>query len=256
MTCLMQSGLRFNIRLDGPAGAPWVVFSNSLLTELSLWDHQVAALSDRFRVLRYDQRGHGATEVPPGPATIAQLAEDIAGIMGQLGIGTAHFVGVSMGAATGIALAQRQPGLVARLLCADGNAATAPGGFQGWEERIAAAQRDGMRALADATLVRWFATPDGAAIPAVRSMIEGTRLEGFVACARALQDYDFRPGLPQMRLPTLFVAGSADGTMPASMPLLAAAVPGAQYAEIAEAGHLPCIEQPDAFNAVLEAFLA
>lgn len=256
MTGITQDGLQFNIRVEGREGAPWLVFSNSLLTNLDLWEHQVAALSGRFRILRYDQRGHGGTAVPPAPATITQLADDIDGIMGQLGIGTAHFVGVSMGAATGIALAQRNPGRVARLLCSDGNAATAPGGAQGWEERIAASRAGGMKALADVTLDRWFASPDSPAIPAVRAMIEGTPLDGFVACARALQDYEFRPGLAAMRLPVLFVAGSADGAMPKSMPLLAEAVPGARYQEIADAGHLPCIEQPEAFTAALSAFLS
>ena len=256
MTAITRDGLQFNIRLDGPEGAPWLVFSNSLLTNLSLWDHQVAALSHRFRILRYDQRGHGGTQVPPGPATIAQLADDIDGIMDQLGIASAHFVGVSMGAATGIALAQSNPGRVARLLCSDGNAATAPGGAQGWEERIAAARRDGMKPLADVTLSRWFASPASPAIPAVRAMIEGTKLEGFVACARALQDYEFRPGLAEMRMPVLFVAGSADGAMPKTMPLLAEAVTGARYQEIAGAGHLPCIEQADTFTAALSAFLS
>ncbi len=256
MTRITRDGLQFNIRLDGPEGAPWLVFSNSLLTNLSLWDHQVAALSGRFRILRYDQRGHGGTQVPPGPATITQLAGDIDGIMDQLGIASAHFVGVSMGAATGIALAQSNPARVARLLCSDGNAATAPGGAQGWEERITAARRDGMEALADVTLSRWFASPASPAIPAVRAMIEDTKLEGFIACARALQDYEFRPGLADMRMPVLFVAGSADGAMPKTMPLLAKAVPAARYQEITDAGHLPCIEQADAFTAALSAFLS
>lgn len=255
MTEITQDEVRFNIRLDGPEGAPWVVFSNSLLTDLSLWDKQVVALSDRFRILRYDQRGHGGTAVPPGPATIPQLADDIAGIMDQLGIAAAHFVGVSMGASTGIALAQRAPHRVTRLLCSDGNAATPPGGAQGWEERIATGLQDGMRALADATLSRWFASPGSPAIPVVRAMIERTPPAGFVACARALQEYDLRPGLGEMRVPALFVAGAADGAMPASMPLLAGTVPGGRYHEIAGAGHLPCVEQSDAFTAVLRAFL-
>ena len=255
MNPIEHDGLRFNIRIDGPVGAPWLVFSNSLLTNLSVWDHQVAAFAGRFRILRYDQRGHGGTSVPPGPATITQLCDDIDAIMARLGIAAASLVGLSMGAATGIALAQRHPARVARLVCSDGNASTAPGGAKGWADRIAAARQDGMTALADATLGRWFATPGCPAIPAVRAMIEATPLAGFVACARALQEYDFAPGLPAMRLPALFIAGSADCAMPQTMPLLAAQVPGARYVEVAAAGHLPCIEQPAAFNAALEEFL-
>ena len=256
MTAIEHDGLRFEVRVEGAKGAPWLVFSNSLLTNLSLWNAQVAAFAGRFRILRYDQRGHGGTDVPSEPATIGQLAADINAIMGQLGVEDARFVGVSMGAATGIALAQRHPERVARLLCSDGNAATPPGGADGWEERIATGQAAGMVALAEATLPRWFASTESPAVSAVRAMIEATPLGGFVACARALQEYDFAPGLPAMRLPVLFVAGAADGAMPRTMPLLAEAVPGARYREVAEAGHLPCIEQPAAFNAVLQAFLA
>ena len=256
MTTIRHDNLDFNIRTEGPEGAPWIVFSNSLLTNLHLWDNQVAAFAGRFRTLRYDQRGHGGTTVPPGPTTITQLSDDIAAIMTRLGIARAHFVGCSMGAATGIALAQRHPDLVDRLLCSDGNAATAPGGAKGWEDRIEAARRSDPAGTADATIARWFANTDSPAVPAVRRMIETTPLDGFIACARALQDYEFTPGLATMRQPTLFLAGAQDGVMPQSMPRLATQVPNGRYEEIPDAGHLPCIEQPTAFNAAMNDFLS
>ena len=255
-----HDGIRFRCRIDGREDAPWMVLSNSLVTDLTVWDEQVAAVAGRYRILRYDQRGHGGTSVPAEPATIAQLAEDAAALMREVGAKDAVFGGVSMGAATGFCLAQRHPDLVARLIASDGQAATAPGGAQSWQERIELGQREGMTGYADVTLPRWFSqrsrTEGNEAIARVRAMIEATPLAGFVACARALQDYDFRAGLAAMRQPTLLIAGAEDGPMPASMRGLAAQIPDARFVKIADAGHIPGIERPAAFNAALEAFSA
>jgi len=225
-----HDGLRFRCRLDGIEGKPWMVFSNSLVTDLRVWDHQVAAFADRFRILRYDQRGHGGTSVPPGPATIAELADDAAALMVHFGAGDAVFVGVSMGAATGFALAQKHPELVGRLVASDGQAANAPGGAAAWQERIALAEARGMTGYADVTLERWFSARSRAegnpALAPIRRMIEATPL-----------------------------AGAEDGVMPASMRALLPQLGDARYVEIADAGHIPGIERPEAFNAALEAFL-
>ncbi len=257
---LNHDGLRFRCEIDGSEGAPWMVLSNSLVTDLTVWDAQVAAFAGRYRILRYDQRGHGGTSVPAGPATIAQLAEDAAALMGALGASDAVFAGVSMGAATGFCLAQRHPDLVARLIASDGQAATAPGGAQAWQDRIDLGQREGMTGYAVVTMQRWFSersrTEGNEAMARVRAMIEATPLEGFVACARALQDYDFRTGLATMRQPTLLIAGAEDGPMPASMRGLVERIPDARFVEIADAGHIPGIERPEAFNAAMAAFLA
>lgn len=255
-----HDGIRFRCRIDGAGDAPWMVLSNSLVTDLTVWDPQVAAFAGRYRILRYDQRGHGGTSVPRQPATVVQLAEDAAALMRAVGVAAAVFGGVSMGAATGFCLAQRHPGLVARLIASDGQAATAPGGAQAWQERIELGQREGMTGYADATMQRWFSrrsrTEGNGAMARVRAMIEATPLEGFVACAHALQDYDFRAGLAAMRQPTLLIAGAEDGPMPAGMRGLAAQIADARFVEIEDAGHIPGIERPAAFNAALEAFLA
>lgn len=261
MECFIEhDGLRFRCRLDGPEGAPWMVLSNSLVTDLDVWESQVGAFAGRFRILRYDQRGHGGTAIPAAAATIAQLAEDVAFLMRHVGARHAVFGGVSMGAATGFCLAQRHPDLVARLIASDGQAATAPGGAQAWQERIELAQRGGMPAYADVTMQRWFSARSreeaSPAMPQIRRMIETTDLDGFIACARALQDYDFRPGLAGMPQPTLLIAGAEDGAMPASMRTLAAQIPNARFVEIADAGHIPGIERPSAFNAAVAGFLA
>ena len=258
-TTIQLDGLGFRCRLDGPEGAPWLVFSNSLLTNLTLRDPQVAAFGDRFRILRYDQRGHGGTDVPPGPANLDQLVQDAAGLLDAFGITGATVVGVSMGAATALCLAARSPQLVARVVGSDGQAGTAPGGAAVWQERMDFARDKGMEAAADATVRRWF-HPDSVAagIPAVgkvREMVRTTPQDGFIACATALQGYDFRAELGNIRQPALLVAGEADGAMPKTMRAMQAAIPGAGFVEIPGAGHLPNIEKPEAFNAALAEFL-
>ena len=254
-----HDGLRFRCRIDGPPGAPWMVFSNSLVTDLSVWDPQVAAFGDRYRILRYDQRGHGGTDVPSGRTSITQLSDDAAALMAHFGVTGAVFAGVSMGAATGFCLAPRMPAQIARLVASDGQAATAPGGAQLWQDRIDAARRDGAEALADATVARWFSPSSKAranpAMAKVRAMVANTKLDGFIVCAQALQDYDVRATLPAITQPSLLIAGAADGAMPQTMRGLARILPNARYVEIADAGHIPGIECPDDFNAALEAFL-
>ena len=254
-----HDGLRFRCRLDGPEGAPWMVFSNSLVTDLTVWDPQVAAFGDRYRILRYDQRGHGGTDVPRGRTTIARLADDAAALMAHFGVTGAMFAGVSMGAATGFCLAPRRPDLIARLVASDGQAATAPGGAQAWQDRIDAALRDGIETLADTTVARWFSASSKAqgipALATVRAMVAGTKMDGFIACAQALQDYDFRSTLSDITQPALLIAGAADGAMPKTMRSLVDIIPNARFVEIAEAGHIPGIERPAEFNAALDDFL-
>lgn len=252
-------GLRFRCRVDGPEDAPWMVFSNSLATDIALWDAQVAQFCGRYRCLRYDQRGHGGTEVPPGPATLTQLTDDAAALMERFGARQAVFVGVSMGAATGFDLAARYPDRVARLVASDGQAATAAGGAASWEERIVSLRQHGMEAFADATVARWFAASSRAegnpAVTTVRAMVARMPQAGVIACMRALQAYDVRAGLPGLRQPTLLIAGAEDGAMPQVMQGLQGVIAGSIYEEIAGAGHLPGIEQPERFNAVVERFL-
>jgi 3-oxoadipate enol-lactonase len=256
---LQVNGLAFHCRIEGREGAPWMVWSNSLLTDTGLWAAQVAAFGDRFRLLRYDQRGHGGTQVPSATTNFDELISDLAGLMGQLGIEGALVGGCSMGAATALGLAARHPALCAAVIASDGQAGTAPGGAQSWQERMDFARANGMAKHAEATLQRWFAPASIAegnpAIPAVREMILSTPFDGFIACATALQSYDLRAEIAGIRQPALLIAGAQDGAMPQTMRGIAAGMPDARYVEIPEAGHLPCIERPGAFNAAVEAFL-
>lgn len=243
--------------IDGRDGAPWIVFSNSICTDLSLWEGQAAALAPDFRVLRYDQRGHGGSSLPFSPCNFEQLGGDVAALLDHLRIDTCTFVGLSMGVPTGLDLYAKQPQRIARLVLCDGQAATAPGGAAGWEERIEMARRDGMDAFANATVGRWFSADqvqDGRA-DVVRRMIAATPFAGFEACARALQNYGYSDVLPRITVPTLLIAGKDDGKMPDAMRRMRDTIAGAQFVEIADAGHIPGIAQPEAFNRALLDFL-
>lgn len=246
-------------RLDGPAGAPWIVCSNSLATNLAMWDDLVAAFPNH-RILRYDQRGHGSSPIPDAPTTVPQLADDLDALMAELDVHGATFIGASLGAATGLCAAARAHSRIARLIAADGNAKTPPGGAEAWAERLVVARQQGMPAFADLTIPRWFAPAAVAAghpaIPRIRTMIETTPYAGLAACVAALQSCDITAALPLIRQPTLLIAGAQDGAMPATMQAIRQRIAGATYIEIAAAGHLPAVEQPAAFAATVQAFLA
>jgi 3-oxoadipate enol-lactonase len=252
------NGISFNCRVDGRDGAPWVVFSNSLMTNLSMWDGQVAALKDDFHILRYDHRGHGQTDAPEGRYNFAQLTADVVALLDAFGIARAHFVGLSMGGMTAVALAENHPGRVDRLVPCDCGPASTPQSAQQWEERITLARSGGMEALVEPTIGRWFApefvNANKHAVDSVREMIRTTPVNGFIGCAYALSDFDLRPGLAGIRNPVRFLCGSKDASL-AGTKALNAGVPGSALIEIPEAGHISNIENPAAFTRALREFL-
>lgn len=255
---LNHDGLNFNCRIDGSDAADrWIVFCNSLVTDLAIWDAQVEALEDRFTILRYDQRGHGATGIPEGPSTFAELGGDLSFLLDHFGIARCTVVGLSMGCPTALDLVSRDPRRVERLVLVDGQAETAPTGAATWQARIDKARAEGMEAIADDTVSRWFSEEfvRGGGAERLRRAIAAMRVEGFETCARALQSYAYADVLPSIACPTLLVAGANDGAMPANMAALRERIPGARFIEIADAGHIPNLEQPDAFNRILLDFL-
>jgi 3-oxoadipate enol-lactonase len=258
---ISANGLVFRCRVDETAGdnAPWLVFSNSLMTDLTLWDDQAAVLSRRFRILRYDQRGHGDTTVPDADCRFDDLVDDVTALFDAFGIVRTVFVGISLGAVTALRLAARHPERVTRVAICDGNVATPPGGAKVWDERIHIAEAGGMEVLVEPTVNRWFCPASleagHPAIVRVSDMIRRTPFEGFVRCARALQSFDFRADLAGLQCPTLMLAGAEDGILPETLRQMADQVSGARFVQIDHAGHLPNIEQPEAFNRALSAFL-
>ena len=252
--------ITLNAYIDGPEGAPWIVLSNSLGANLSMWDGQIETLAAKFRVLRYDVRGHGQSDAPKGPYTLVQLEDDIIALMDHFGIEQAAYMGLSMGAMCGMGLALRHPDRFARMILADGRA-DAPEGFRNmWDERIAKVKADGLEGIVEGTLNSWLtegwrkANPD--ALDQVRQMVLGNDPNGYIGCCRALQGLDYLRQLGSVRTPVLYVGGAQDmGAAPAVMQAMADATPGARYVEIPDAAHVANINAPETFNAILSDFL-
>ena len=256
---IKANGININYQIDGPEGAPWLVLSNSLATNLSMWDEQARALEQAYRVLRYDQRGHGGTDAPAGRYSFATLLADAIALMDALGIRKAHFAGLSMGGATALGLAEAHPDRLDRVIVCDSPCQSTPVSTQQWEERIAVAQKQGIEALVEPTVSRWFPPEALAANPPhidkVRRMIRTTPVNGFIGCAAALADHDYASAVATVTRPVLFMAGEKDGVTPVAMRKLSAALPGSRYVELPGAGHISNMDQPQAFTEVLRDFL-
>jgi 3-oxoadipate enol-lactonase len=251
------NGARFHYRLDGAADAPVVVLSNSLGTNLAMWDSQIPALSQKFRVLRYDSRGHGQSDVPPGPYTIETLGRDVVGLLDALQIPTARYCGLSVGGLIGqwlgINSSKRFKSLT---LC---NTAARIGTVEGWNSRIASITEGGMAPIANGVASRWFtedfAKRAPATVDATRQMLLHSSPEGYIATCAAIRDEDLREAISRVSLPTLVISGAHDAaTTPANGRFVAEKIPGAQYLEL-NAAHLSNIEAAEHFTAALLKFL-
>jgi 3-oxoadipate enol-lactonase len=252
------NGIRIYHELSGPVDAPVVMLSNSLGTRLEMWDPQMPALAGRYRVLRYDSRGHGRSDAPPGPYSIAMLADDACALLDALGIARVHFCGLSKGGMVGQRLGSHHGDRLSSLvLCAT---AARLGPPELWDQRIEQSAREGMAALVDGVAERWFtagyrATPRPE-IEQVRAMILATSPQGYGACCAAIRDMDQSEAIRAIRTPTLIVAGADDpATTIDVMRDLHERIPGARFVEIAPAAHLLNIEQADRFNRTLTSFL-
>jgi 3-oxoadipate enol-lactonase len=252
------NGITINYEVDGPTGAPWLVFSNSLATSLAMWEEQADALKFSFRVLRYDQRGHGATDAPAGRYAFDTLLDDAIGLLDALSIEKAHFAGLSMGGATALGLAERHPGRFERIIVCDSPCQSTPQSSQQWEERIAVAEKDGMAALIEPTIARWFPPETVAKNPPhldkVRAMIGATPVNGFIGCAAALAAHDYASAIATVKCPVLFLTGEKDAATPA-MRKLAEKLPGARYFELLGAGHISNMDRPWEFTQTVRDFL-
>lgn len=247
---------RIHFRLDGAPGKPVLVLSNSLGTNLEMWAPQIEALSERFHVLRYDTRGHGQSDVTPGPYSMAMLAADVIGLLDQLNIGRAHFCGLSMGGITGMQLALAYPERIERLvLC---NTAAWIGPPENWTARVEKVRAEGMEAIADAVVAKWLTPEFAQANPLVtqlREMLLATAPEGYAANCCAVRDSDLRGKIAQIKAPTLVIGGSGDiPTPPSDSAYLVASIPGAKYVEL-EAAHISNLQQPQRFTQALLDFL-
>jgi 3-oxoadipate enol-lactonase len=250
--------VRMHYKMGGPAGAPALVFSNSLGTDLSLWSAQAAEFGNKFRVVRYDQRGHGQSSSPAGPYKVEDLGQDVVDLLDFLKLDRVHFCGLSMGGQTGMWLgvnaAQRLQKLV---LC---NTAAKIGNAQGWNVRIDAVNRGGTKSVADAVLERWFTfayrNAEPSEVTRVREALERHDTAGYVACCAAVRDFDYREKVQAIRTPTLVIAGAHDpATPPGDTKWVAEQIAGSKFVEL-DASHLSNMGARERFNAELGGFLA
>lgn len=244
--------------LEGPEGAPVLTFSHSLCADHRMWDAQIPAFTKRFRVLRLDTRGHGATSAAAGPYSFDMLAGDVVGLLDALGIARTHFVGLSLGGMVGQNLALRYPDRVDRLvLCATAASTPQP---ESWDTRIKIAETKGLAGLADATLGRWFSDGFRAAAPEVVARIgqaiRATPLAGFVGCGQAIRTLNNLPRLPAIRARTLILIGDDDiGTPVPISEEMHRLIPGSALVVFPWARHLINIEVAEGFNRAVLGFL-
>jgi 3-oxoadipate enol-lactonase len=250
-------GAQFWYQLDGAEGSPVLMLSNSLASALTMWEPQVAPFSRHFRLLRYDQRGHGKTAVTPGPYTSAQLGGDALALLDALKIPRAHFLGLSMGGAAGMWLATQHPARVNKLVLS--NTAAKFGTPEVWNTRMEAVRKGGMAVVADATIERWFTAgfraASAEAVAAIKRQVLATDPAGYLACSAAIRDNDQQESIRSIRAPTLVIAGTHDaGTPPAANKLVADRIPGARYVEL-DAAHISNIEAAAEYTQTVLDFL-
>jgi 3-oxoadipate enol-lactonase len=238
-------------RFDGPEDAPVVVLSNSLGMALEMWEEQVPALSERFRVLRYDQRGHGGTPASSGPYAIADLARDALALLDELGLERVAFCGCSLGGMTGLWLAINAADRIDRLALCCTTAHLPP--REMWIERAATAREQGMEPLVEGALERWFTPALAERRPEVledaRRMLLAADPEGYAGCCEAIADHDLRASLGRIEAATLIIAGADDpATPPDHARMMEAGIDGARLVVLDDARHLANIERPDDVN--------
>jgi 3-oxoadipate enol-lactonase len=238
--------------VDGPENAPVLVLGNAQATSTAMWEPQLAALTERFRLVRYDHRGHGGSPVPDGPYTLADLGTDLLALLDKLGLERVHLGGLSLGGMVAMWVAAHEPSRVDRLALLCTSARFGPPEL--WERRIETVRAHGIESIAETLLARWFTPefdkPD--IIGWARSMLTATPAAGYMGCCAAIQAMDLRPVLGAITAPTLVIAGAADpATPPEHARVIAAGIPGARLEIVPDAAHLANVERPEAVTALL-----
>ncbi len=254
------NGCRFNFEVRERRGAPWITFSHALANNLSLWDDVVEALSDRYSILRYDQRGHGGSEAVPGPYSFPMLIADAVGLLDHVGIDRTHWVGLSIGGMIGYGLGIEHGDRLRSLIACDSRADAPPDYASYFQSRIDKTRDHGMAGVVDSTIERWFTPASRAAglpvIEKVRRMILTTDPVGHEGCCEALKTLSFGARCHEIDLPVLILGGAEDkGAPPERLAEVAALIPGARHVVIPAAGHITALENPPDFMAALDGFL-
>lgn len=258
MQFVQTNGINIHYRMDGPESVPVIVLSNSIGTDLTIWDQATESLKSRFGVLRYDSRGHGKSDVPCGPYTIPMLAGDVLGMLDQLGIGRVHFCGLSLGGMVGMWLATNCPERIAGLVLCNTAACVPPP--EGWDARANVVRENGMQGIRSAVLERWlsedFRARDPAGVARLLDMVQASPVQGYIGSCAAIRDMDQRHTIQAINAPTLVIAGARDiATTPEALRFIAANVAGeAAFVEL-DCGHMSNVEQPQALSTEILRFL-
>ncbi|ADH87563.1 alpha/beta hydrolase fold protein [Ancylobacter novellus DSM 506] len=248
------------VRVDGADHLPWIVLSNSLAADLTMWDDQIPFLTRSYRVLRYDTRGHGRSSAPNGPYSFDMLVADFIAVMDRFDVRQADVLGLSMGGMTALGVGLAYPERVNRLICADARADAPPPFVAGWDQRIAAVAAGGMGAVLAGTMERWFTAQTRQERPEIvdraARMVLDTSPVGYAGCAEALKGLDYLRHLPRLEPETLYIVGAEDGGAPPdAMRAMAAATPGAQFEILPRVAHISNMEDVAGFNARVAEFL-
>jgi 3-oxoadipate enol-lactonase len=251
------NGEKFNIQIDGPEGAPALLLSNSLSSDMTMWEDQLPHWTKHFRVVRYDQRGHGQSVANPGPYTMDQLGRDAVAVLDHLGIARAHFCGLSMGGMVGMWLLTQSRARLDRTVLSNTSAYMGPAEL--WNGRIRLARAGGMEATVEPTLSRWFpqAFHEHApqSIERMRAMIRRTPREGYVGCCEAIRDMDQRESIRAVDAPVMIIIGAKDpATTPEAGEVIHAAIRNSTT-NFLDAAHISNVEQPAAFTRAVADFL-
>jgi 3-oxoadipate enol-lactonase len=253
----VDDGCTIHVEVEGPENAPVLMLSNSLGTDLHMWDEQVAPLTRQFRLVRYDRRGHGKSSVPKGPYSMERLGRDVVGVLDGLGIAKINWCGLSMGGMVGMWLGAHAASRIDKLILSNTSSYFPDRAV--WDGRIKLVREKGLAGIVDANMERWFTSGfrdrAPAAMEKMRKMFLATNVEGYVGCGEAIRDMDHRPLLPRISVPTLVIAGRHDpATTLEAGEYIQQHVPGAEIA-VLEAAHISNLEQPQAYADTVLGFL-
>jgi 3-oxoadipate enol-lactonase len=258
MPAIDADGTSINVSVEGKADAPALMFSNSLGTDLHMWDEQAQHFAKKYRVIRYDQRGHGKSGAPDGPYSIERLGRDVLAILNALDIPRVNYCGLSMGGMTGMWLARAAPERFDKMIFAN----TAPKSQtpDSWNTRIGLVRSKGLEGIADAVMNIWFTKEfrekEPNAIARMRAMMTSHNPTGYIGCCSAIRDMDQRWVISDIKMQSLIIAGRGDNATPLKdSEFMASRIAGSKLT-VLDAGHISNVEQSTAFTAALEKFLA
>ncbi len=253
----VDDGCKINVEVEGPTDAPALMLSNSLGTNLHMWDQQMPEFTKKYRVIRYDRRGHGKSDVPGGPYTMERLGRDVVAILDALGVEKTNWCGLSMGGMVGQWLGANASGRVEKLVLSNTHSHYPDKSF--WADRIKFIEKNGLDALVDANMQRWFTEGFRQRAPEtmarMKEMFVATDIKGYIACCQAIMTMDFRASNPTIDAPTMVIVGAQDAaTPPAAGEEIRNQIKGARLTSL-EAAHISNMEQPQAYTRAVLDFL-